>query len=158
MSRLPFPWNPSFWHLFSSPNLLQLVCTFDILSKYFFIVIVIIIEECMLWTIKQFPSTATTLLSQPLCISSRHYTSTDQWCHPVERVVSNTIMWYLDIMKCMWVLGLVPWFWCIVSLHLSSKCLLPNERVVWWIMWELERVSRDVLMINFRGRHWWIRT
>ena len=54
----------------------------------------------------------------------------DQWCHPVGMVVSNVIMWYLDVMRCKWVLGLVPWFRCIVSLHLSLKCLLPNERVV----------------------------
>ena len=101
MSWLSFPWNPSIWHLFSSPNLLQLLCTFDVLFKCFFIVIVIIIiEECKLWTIKWFPSTAATLLFQPSCISSRHYTSLYQWCHLVGRVASNAIMWYLDIMKC----------------------------------------------------------
>ena len=129
-SQLSFPWNPSFLHLFSSPNLLQLLCTFDILSQCFFIIIVIIIEECMLWTIKWFPSTATTLLFQPSCIESRHYTSPDQWCHLVGRVVSNVIMWYLEVMKHTQVSGFVPWFWCIMSLLPSLKCLLPNERVV----------------------------
>ena len=48
MSQLSYPWNPSFQHLFSSPNLLQLLCTFDILSKCFFIIIVVIIEKHML--------------------------------------------------------------------------------------------------------------
>ena len=129
MSWLSFPWDPSFWHLFLSPNLLQLLCTFDILSKGFFSVIIIIIEECKLWTIKWFPSTAIMLLFQPSCISSRHYMSPDQWCRPVGRVVSNAIMCHLDVMRCKWVLGLVPWFWCIVSLLPSSKCLLPNEMV-----------------------------
>ena len=118
-----------FRHLFLSPNLLQLG-TFNILSKCFFIVIVVIIEECKLWTIKLFPSTATTLLFQPSCISSWHYASPDQWCHLVGRVASNAIMWYLDVMKHMQVLGLMLWFQCIVSLLLSSKCLLPNERVI----------------------------
>ena len=69
-------------------------------------------------------------LCQPSCISSRHYTSLDQLCHPVGRVVSSAIMWYLDVMRCKRVSGLVLWFRCIVSLHPSLKCLLPNERVV----------------------------
>ena len=125
-SWLSFPWDPSFQHLFLSPNLLQLLCTFNVLSTCFFIVI----EEHMLWTIKWLPSTATTLLFQPSCISSRHYVSPDQWCHLVGRVASNAIMWYLDIMKHTWVLGLMLWFQCIVSLLPSSKCLLPNERVI----------------------------
>ena len=77
----------------------------------------------MLWTIKWFPSTATVLLFQPSWISSRHYTSLDQWCHLVGRVASNVIMWYLDIMKCMRVSGLVLWFQCIESLLPSSRYL-----------------------------------
>ena len=117
-------------HLNSSPNLLLLLGTSDVLSKCFFLIIVIIIEECKLWTIKWFPSTTTTPLFQPSCISSRHYTSPDQWCHPVGMVASNAIMSYLDVRRCKRVSGLVPWFWCIVSLHPSSKCPLPNERVV----------------------------
>ena len=127
-SQLSFPWDPSFWHLFSSPNLLQLLCTFDILSKCFFIIIVII-EECMLWTIKWFPSTAIVLLFQPSCISSRHYTSPDQWCHLVGRVASNVIMCHLDLMRCKRVSGIVPWFWCIVSL-LPSSIYLPLVNTV----------------------------
>ena len=119
-----------FQHLNSSPNLLQLLGTLDILSKCFFLIIIIIIEECKLWTIKRFPSTETMLLFQPLCISSRHYVSLDQWHHLVGRVVSNVIMWYLDIMRCKRVSGLMLWFWCIVFLLLSSKCLLPNDRVI----------------------------
>ena len=118
------------WHLNSAPNLLQLLGTLDILSKCFFLVIVIVIEECKLWTIKRFPSTATMPLFQPSCISSRHYASPDQWCHPVGRVASNAIMWYLDVMRYKQVSGLVPWFRCIMSLLPSSKCLLPNERVL----------------------------
>ena len=129
-SRLSFPWDPLFRHLFLSPNLLQLLCTFDILSKGFVIIIVIIIEERKLWTIKRFPCTAITLLFQPSCISSKHYVSPDQWCCPVGRVASNVIMCHLDIMRCKWVSGLVPWFQCIVSLLPTSKCLLPNERVI----------------------------
>ena len=124
-----FPWDPSFRHLFLSPNLLQLPCTFDILFKCFFIVIVVIIEECMLWTIKWFPSTATALLCQPLCISSRHYASLDQWCRLVGRVASNAIMCHLDVMRCKQVLGLVPWFWCIVSL-LPASIYLPLVNMV----------------------------
>ena len=69
-------------------------------------------------------------LCQPSCISSRHYVSPDQWCHPAGRVVSNVIMWYLGVMRCKRVLGLMPWFQCIVSLLPSLKCLLQNERVV----------------------------
>ena len=95
----------------------------------FFLVIIVIIEECKLWTIKWFPSTVTMPFSQPLCISSRHYTSLDQWCHPVGRVASNVIMCYLDIMRCKQVSGLMLWFQCIVSLLPSLKCLLPNEMV-----------------------------
>ena len=117
-------------HLNSSPNFLQLLGTLDILSKCFFLVIIIIIEECKLWTIKRFPSTTTMPLFQPSCISSGHYASLDQWHHLVGRVVSNVIMWYLDVMRCKQVSGLVPWFRCIVSLLPSSKCLLPNERVI----------------------------
>ena len=116
-------------HLNLSPNLLQLLGTLDVLSKCFFLVIVVIIEECKLWSIKQFPSTATMLLSWPSCISSRHYVSPDQWHRPVGRVVSNVIMCCLDVMRCKQVLGLVPWFRCIVSLLLSLKCLLPNKMV-----------------------------
>ena len=117
-----------FRHLNLAPNLLQLLGTLDILSKCFFLIIVVIIEECKLWTIKWFPSTATMPLFQPSCISSRHYTSLDQW-HPVGRVASNAIMCRLDIIRCKQVSGLMPWFRCIVSLLPSSKCLLPNEMV-----------------------------
>ena len=123
MSWLSFPWNPSFWHLFWSPNLHQLLCTFDVLSKCFFIVIVVIIEERMLWTIKLFPSTAIVLLFQLLCISSKHYASPDQWCRLVGRVVSNVVMCHLDVMRCKQVSGLMPWFQCIESLLLSLKYL-----------------------------------
>ena len=79
--------------------------------------------------IKRFPSIATKPLYQPSCISSRHYTSLDQWHRPVGMVVSNAIMCHLDVMKDKRVLGLVPWFQCIVSLHTSLKCPLPNEMV-----------------------------
>ena len=127
-SRLSYPWNPSCQHLFSSPNLLQLLGTFDIHSKF--------LHRHLHhhWGVqalnnKQFPSTATMPLFQPSCISSRRYTSLDQWCHLVGRVASNVIMSYL-VMRCKWVSGLVPWFRFIVSLLPSSKCLLPNERVV----------------------------
>ena len=122
---LPVP----FWHLNSAPNLLQLLGTVDILSKCFFLVIVIIIGECKLWTIKWFPSTAAMPLFQPSYISSRHYVSPDPCHHPVGSVVSNAIMCHLDIMRCKRVSGLMPWFQCIVSLLQSSKCLLPNEMV-----------------------------
>ena len=116
-------------HLNLSPNLLPLLGTLDVLSKCFFLVIIIIIEERKLWTIKRFPSTTTTPLFQPSCISSRHYVSLDQWRRPVGRVASNVIMCRLDIMRCKRVSGLVPWFRCIVSLLPSLRCLLPNELV-----------------------------
>ena len=118
-----------FRHLNSAPNLLQLLGSFDIPSKCFIIIIIIIIEEHKLWTIKRFPSTATMLLCQPSCISSRHYVSPDQWCHPVGKVASSAIMCRLDVMRCKWVSGLMLWFWCIVSLLPSLKCPLPNEMV-----------------------------
>ena len=154
MSWLSFPWDSAFRHLFLSPNLLQLLCSFNILSKCFFIVIVIvivIIEERMLWTIKWFPSTATALLFQPLCISSRHYTSPDQWRRLVGRVVSNAIMCHLDVMRCKWVLGLMPWFQRIVSL-LPSSIYLPLVNMVGMVDVEGGREGRlGCTYDQFRG-------
>ena len=132
-SQLSIPWDPSCsQHLNSFPIFFRCLVLWmyspNVSSSSD--IIVIIIEERRLWTIKRFSSIATMPLCQPSCISSRHYTSPDQWCHPVGMVASNAIMWYLDVMRCKRVSGLMLWFRCIVSLLPSSKCLLPNERVI----------------------------